>query len=229
MTATVSVVTAQAKDVLTVPRAAFRYQPPAAAAPRAAGACSDLFMPRMPRGARRPPAPGSAADRWHAHALCAEERRARSRSTSRSAPPTASGPRSSRALNEGDAGHHRRSQAGQLSACRRPPLIAFDKVWKTYGQGEARVHALAGVDLAIERGEFVAIMGPSGSGKSTAMNILGCLDTPTAGRYRFGGVDAGRLDRDQRAPCCATSISASSSRASICCRAPRRPRMSSCR
>jgi len=78
-------------------------------------------------------------------------------------------------------------------------LITFDKVWKSYGQGEARVHALAGVDLAIKRGEFVAIMGPSGSGKSTAMNIIGCLDTPTAGTYSFMGVDAGRLDRNRRA------------------------------
>ncbi len=80
-----------------------------------------------------------------------------------------------------------------------PLLITFDKVWKSYGQGEARVHALAGVDLAIRRGEFVAIMGPSGSGKSTAMNIIGCLDTPTAGTYSFMGVDAGRLDRNRRA------------------------------
>ncbi|WP_095202269.1 ABC transporter ATP-binding protein [Mesorhizobium carmichaelinearum] len=79
------------------------------------------------------------------------------------------------------------------------PLITFEKVWKSYGQGEARVHALAGVDLAIKRGEFVAIMGPSGSGKSTAMNIIGCLDTPTAGTYSFMGVDAGRLDRNRRA------------------------------
>ena len=79
------------------------------------------------------------------------------------------------------------------------PLITFDDVWKTYGAGEARVDALAGVDMAIRRGEFVAIMGPSGSGKSTAMNIIGCLDTPTAGRYGFLGVDAGRLDRGRRA------------------------------
>jgi len=79
------------------------------------------------------------------------------------------------------------------------PLLSFEQVWKTYGEGEAQVHALAGVDLEVEAGEFVAIMGPSGSGKSTAMNIIGCLDTPTAGTYRFNGVDAGRLDRGRRA------------------------------
>lgn len=79
------------------------------------------------------------------------------------------------------------------------PLITFDKVWKTYGEGEARVNALAGVDLGIAKGEFVAIMGPSGSGKSTSMNIIGCLDTPSAGTYSFMGVDAGRLDRGRRA------------------------------
>ena len=81
----------------------------------------------------------------------------------------------------------------------KPLLITFDKVWKTYGQGEARVNALAGVDIAIRQGEFVAIMGPSGSGKSTSMNIIGCLDTPSAGVYSFMGVDAGRLDRARRA------------------------------
>ncbi|WP_187971928.1 ABC transporter ATP-binding protein [Aquibium microcysteis] len=79
------------------------------------------------------------------------------------------------------------------------PLLSFSDVWKTYGHGEAAVNALAGVDLEIVRGDFVAIMGPSGSGKSTAMNIIGCLDTPTRGVYGFEGIDAGRLDRGRRA------------------------------
>jgi len=79
------------------------------------------------------------------------------------------------------------------------PLIEFDRVTKTYGMGQAEVHALAGIDLQVTEGEFVAVMGPSGSGKSTAMNILGCLDVPTAGAYRFRGVDVGALSRKQRA------------------------------
>ena len=79
------------------------------------------------------------------------------------------------------------------------PFIVFERVQRIYGEGAGLVRALAGVDLAIGRGEFIAIMGPSGSGKSTAMNILGCLDTPTAGRYMFGGADVTSLGRDERA------------------------------
>ncbi len=79
------------------------------------------------------------------------------------------------------------------------PLIELRKVTKTYGSGEAAVNALAGIDLSIRDGEFVAVMGPSGSGKSTAMNILGCLDAPTTGQYIFRGADVGSLTRDQRA------------------------------
>jgi putative ABC transport system ATP-binding protein len=80
-----------------------------------------------------------------------------------------------------------------------PPLIQLERVTKVYGTGEAAVHALDGIDLKIEAGEFVAIMGPSGSGKSTAMNIVGCLDMPTSGEYLFSGTEVGHLDRNRRA------------------------------
>jgi len=79
------------------------------------------------------------------------------------------------------------------------PLLEFRQVSKIYGTGTAAMRALDGVDLRINPGEFVAVMGPSGSGKSTAMNILGCLDTPTAGSYLFRGVAVETLSRDQRA------------------------------
>jgi len=79
------------------------------------------------------------------------------------------------------------------------PVIEFRDVKKTYGHGEAKVHAMAGVNLSVAPGEFVAIMGPSGSGKSTAMNIIGCLDSPTSGDYLFSGVQVSDLDKDQRA------------------------------
>ena len=79
------------------------------------------------------------------------------------------------------------------------PLIEFRDVARVYGSGDATVRALAGVDLRIEEGEFVAIMGPSGSGKSTAMNVIGCLDTPTSGDYLFQGVSVGAMSRNQRA------------------------------
>ena len=78
-------------------------------------------------------------------------------------------------------------------------LIELRDVTKTYGQGPATFLALRGVDLRIDAGEFVAIMGPSGSGKSTAMNILGCLDNPTSGAYLFRGMHVENLTRNQRA------------------------------
>ena len=77
--------------------------------------------------------------------------------------------------------------------------IELRNITKSYGKGSATMQALRGVDLQIDDGEFVAMMGPSGSGKSTCMNILGCLDTPTSGSYLFKGTDVGRLSRDQRA------------------------------
>jgi putative ABC transport system ATP-binding protein len=79
------------------------------------------------------------------------------------------------------------------------PLIELRAVTKTYGQGATALQALKGVNLHINAGDFVAIMGPSGSGKSTAMNTLGCLDSPTTGEYLFNGVHVETLGRDQRA------------------------------
>jgi putative ABC transport system ATP-binding protein len=78
-------------------------------------------------------------------------------------------------------------------------LIRLSGITKTYGSGQAAFQALKGIDLAIDAGDFVAIMGPSGSGKSTAMNILGCLDMPTRGSYEFEGVKVEQLTRNQRA------------------------------
>src|SRR5437660_6768735 len=76
------------------------------------------------------------------------------------------------------------------------PIIELHDVWKIYELGDVSVTALAGVSLEIGRGEFTAVMGASGSDKSTLMNILGCLDRPTRGRYRLDGVDVSTLDDD---------------------------------
>ena len=78
-------------------------------------------------------------------------------------------------------------------------IIDIEQLKKTYDLGEVQVEALRGIDLHIRRGEFVAIMGASGSGKSTLMNILGCLDRPTSGRYRLEGMDVSQLSSDQLA------------------------------
>ncbi len=79
------------------------------------------------------------------------------------------------------------------------PLIELRGITKTYGQGQAAFQALRGIDLKINSGEFVAVMGPSGSGKSTVMNIIGCLDVPTTGEYLFSGVHVEQFDRNKRA------------------------------
>ena len=89
-----------------------------------------------------------------------------------------------------------RVEGGTLHVVPRA-VVELRDVHLTYGQGETAVHALRGVSLLVERGDYVAIMGASGSGKSTLMNILGCLDVATAGRYLLDGIDVGDLDEDQ--------------------------------
>jgi len=79
------------------------------------------------------------------------------------------------------------------------PLIETVELWKTYQMGTEEVHALRGVSIVIERGEYVAIMGPSGSGKSTLMNLIGCLDTPTKGSYLLNGKQASKMNDDELA------------------------------
>ncbi|WP_369045947.1 ABC transporter ATP-binding protein [Sinomonas sp. P10A9] len=94
------------------------------------------------------------------------------------------------------------SDAGQPGFAQAPgprPVIALNSIRKVYGQGEAEVRALDGVNLTIQRGEFVAIVGASGSGKSTMMNIIGCLDAPSTGQYLMDAIQTGELDEYQLA------------------------------
>ncbi len=78
-------------------------------------------------------------------------------------------------------------------------LIELKDIYKIYHMGEETVHALDGINLTVDQGEFVAIVGSSGSGKSTAMNIIGCLDVPTSGTYHWGGIDVSTMEDDQQA------------------------------
>ena len=94
---------------------------------------------------------------------------------------------------------HGVNDSPEITPITAAPLVRLRGVTKVYGQGEAAVYALAGIDLDIRQGEFVAVMGPSGSGKSTCMNIIGCLDVPTSGRFLFQGVDVNTLSSNQRA------------------------------
>jgi putative ABC transport system ATP-binding protein len=79
------------------------------------------------------------------------------------------------------------------------PIIETQDLWKTYVMGSEEIHALRGVDLSLERGEYVAIMGPSGSGKSTLMNLIGCLDTPTKGSYLLNGKQVSQMNDNELA------------------------------
>jgi putative ABC transport system ATP-binding protein len=87
----------------------------------------------------------------------------------------------------------------ELESDLRMPLIEARGLWKSYSMQAEEVHALRGVDLDVERGEYLAIMGPSGSGKSTLMNLLGCLDTPSKGSYRLNGREVSAMDDDELA------------------------------
>src|ERR1700750_602103 len=79
------------------------------------------------------------------------------------------------------------------------PIIETQNLWKTYIMGSEEIHALKGVDISIEKGEYVAIMGPSGSGKSTLMNLVGCLDTPSKGSYLLNGKQVSQMNDDELA------------------------------
>jgi putative ABC transport system ATP-binding protein len=84
----------------------------------------------------------------------------------------------------------------KMDQMRNASIIEMQSIRKTYDTGKVKVEALKGIDLTVARGEFVAVVGPSGSGKSTLMNLIGCLDTPTDGRYRLGGEDVSKFTRD---------------------------------
>src|SRR5215216_3111810 len=79
------------------------------------------------------------------------------------------------------------------------PIIETHDLWKTYVMGSEEIHALRGVDVSIEKGEYVAIMGPSGSGKSTLMNLIGCLDTPSKGGYLLNGKQVSQMNDNELA------------------------------
>ena len=101
---------------------------------------------------------------------------------------------------DGQRARRRVPEAGRRPVNRGSrPVIALQSVSKIYGAGDTAVHAVDGVDLVVERGDYVAVMGASGSGKSTLMNIIGCLDVPSRGRYLLDGVDIRRLDEKRQA------------------------------
>src|SRR5688572_24516349 len=97
------------------------------------------------------------------------------------------------------AGRTRSRIGSVLTPESEPPIIDMRDLRKVYDTGAIEVEALKGIDLKVEREEFVAIVGPSGSGKSTLLNIVGCLDTPTSGSYKLDGEEVAELDVDELA------------------------------
>ena len=224
MTAYVTIPVATAENVVKIPNAALRYKPPMSAEavralyakygidagpPPGASPAASAGRPR--RRGPRTAAPGARGERRRLEAP--RRRHASSRCGSPSASPTTPTPRSTGRprghAQAGRRGRHelrdvedpapRRAGNPALTVPDADPVIRVDEVHKYYEMGETRVHALRGVSLSVERGGFVAIMGASGSGKSTFMNILGCLDRPTSGRYLLEGIDVSGLEKRELA------------------------------
>jgi hypothetical protein len=201
MTATVDIAIVDHKDILMVPNAALRFDPEYAAS---IGKPQDtdkrtLVQSLSPGGGRRwrgspPPKPGSRDMKPHVWTIENGE-------PSRVEVETGiTDGLNTEILNDADRPRHACHRQHQTSGNRmsEETLIDLRGLTKTYGSGAAAFKALCGVDLTIRRGEFVAVMGPSGSGKSTLMNLLGCLDSPTSGSYRFKGIAVETLNKDQR-------------------------------
>ena len=196
MTATAEIEVIDIAQTVLIPNAALRYSPPDTNAPKVSFLRRMLPGPPQFRPASTIGESGPNRTVWSAREWRSAIREGRDRSERRHAHPDAGRP-----AEAGPGSHHRpdRRRVTGCAAMNGNPIIEFKGVWKTFGTGVAAVNALAGVDLAIAEGEFVAIMGPSGSGKSTAMNIIGCLDTPTRGHHFFQGVEVGSLGRNERA------------------------------
>src|ERR1700681_3728515 len=174
------------------PPARRSYCPPSRSSRRAAARPRPAGPAPAGRG-RAGSAAASAAVVWAAAASRADERPADQAAPADRAPAGLEELRGGRLGGGGLGGRRVPGRGGAHQPKRRPP-IALQQVSKSYGSGAVAVHALSEVDLVVERGDYVAIMGASGSGKTTLMNIVGCLDLPTAGRYLLDGIDVRGLD-----------------------------------
>ena len=206
MTATADITVQNIKDALLIPSAALRFTPPVSQQEKKpSGGLIGSLLPH-------PPAPGPQQDGGsptkgkvqRVWVLKGKELAAVSVKTGSASGSMTEVTDGALKPRHGCGGGH--DYEGEMTAnaldektLRGSPLVEFQGVRKVYGTGYATMEALRGIDLRIDEGEFVAIMGPSGSGKSTCMNILGCLDTPTSGAYLFKGIEVNNLSRNQRA------------------------------